>query len=400
VNRFGSVIMRRIVWTSMLMLTVSETLVLHWLLLVSGRPGLGWMQAVLCAVLVAAANFAIASLLRRRSRTIRPVWVMSRLFMVGSLGALVSGPLLILVFVSGGLALGLTRVFGGPDRVADVMFVAGGTVAVAIGFGSMLWGYLVGQRRVRVDRVDLPLRNLPVPLEGVRIAHISDLHIGQQLRAPRLRGLIERVNELEADLIVITGDIFDFDPSFIEEGCRELSRLRARHGVFAVLGNHDVYTGTEAVASALDRLTSIRLLRGEYVQVRIDGAPLYLLGFDDPGQSLSERDSESQTLVRLVQEVPKDGPSILLVHRPSFFRQAAALGLPVSLAGHTHGGQISLPPPAHHHNVARLITRWTRGLFEDGDSLLYVNRGLGVAGPPIRINCPREIALLRLVPRR
>ena len=382
------------------MVTVSETLLLHWLLLVSGRPGLGWLEGVLCAVLVAVANLAIVSLLRRGSQGIRPVWVMSRLFMVGSLGALVSGPLLILVFMSGGLALGLTQVFGGPDRVADAMFVAGGTVAVAIGFGSMLWGYLVGQRRVRVDRVDLPLRDLPVPLEGVRIAHISDLHIGQQLRAPRLRGLIERVNELEADLIVITGDIFDFDPSFIEEGCRELSRLRARHGVFAVLGNHDVYTGIEAVASAMDRLTSIRLLRGECVQVPIDGAPLYLLGFDDPGQSLSERDSESLTLERLAKEVPTDGPSILLVHRPSFFRQAAALGLPVSLAGHTHGGQISLPPPAHHHNVSRLITRWTRGLFEEGDSLLYVNRGLGVAGPPIRINCPREIALLRLVPRR
>ncbi len=384
----------------MLMLAVSETLLLHWILLVSGRPGLSWLQAVLCGVLVVGANLAIVSVLRRLSRSIQPVYVMSRLFMVGSLGALVSGPLLVLVFIGGGLAMGLTQILGGPDRVGDAMFVAGGTVAVAIGFGSMLWGYLVGQRRVRVDRIELPVRDLPVPLEGVRIAHISDLHIGQQLRAPRLRRLIERVNELEADLIVITGDIFDFDPSFIQEGCQELSQLKARHGVFAVLGNHDVYTGTEAVASAIQRFTPIRLLRGEWVELQIDGAPLYLLGFDDPGQSLSERDSESQTLARLAREVPKNGPSILLVHRPSFFRQAAALGLPISLAGHTHGGQISLPPPAHHHNVARLVSRWTRGLFEDGDSVLYVNRGLGVAGPPIRINCPREIALLRLVPRR
>jgi len=252
---------------------------------------------------------------------------------------------------------------------------------------------------VRVDRVDLPVRDLPPALEGIRIAHISDLHIGRQLRAPRLDRFVQRVNELEADLIVVTGDIFDFDPRFIEEGCRVLSKLRARHGVFAVLGNHDVYTGADAVASAIARLTSIRLLRDEWLTVPIEGTPLYLLGIDDPGKGWRERDSESPALERLAKEAPTDSTRILLVHRPSFFGQAAALGLPVALAGHTHGGQISLPPPAHHHNVSRLISRWTRGLFDDGESVLYVNRGLGVAGPPVRINCPREIALLKLVAR-
>jgi predicted MPP superfamily phosphohydrolase len=306
----------------------------------------------------------------------------------------------LLVFGLAAGALWLVQAFGGPTQSANTAFIAGGTVAVALGFGSILWGFLVGQRRVSVERIDLPMRHLPPQLAGIRIAHITDLHIGRQLRAPRLRKLLDRVNELEPDLIVLTGDIFDFDPSFIEEGCQELSKLHARHGVFAVLGNHDIYTGAEAVAAGINRLTSIRLLRDEWVALEIDGTPLYLLGIDDNAQALRERDSESRVLERLAREVPQDAARILLVHRPSYFRQAAALGLPVSLAGHTHGGQISLPPPAHHHNISRLATRWTRGLFVDGDSLLYVNRGLGVAGPPVRLNCPREIALLRLVPRR
>ena len=384
----------------MLLLAISETLLLHWLLLATGLSGLGWRQGAACTVLIALANLATAVTLRRLSWNIRAVWVMSRVFIIGSLGALLSGPLLIFVFIVVGGTLRLVQAFGGLPQAGDAVFVAAGTVAVALGFGSILWGYLVGQRRVRVERIDLPVRDLPPQLAGLRIAHISDLHIGRQLRAPRLRQFVDRVNELEADLIVVTGDIFDFHPTFIEEGCLELAKLSARYGVFAVLGNHDVYTGAEAVAAAIGRLTPIRLLRDEWVAVQVDGAPLYLMGIDDPGEGGRQRDSESHTLERLAQEVPVDGPRILLVHRPSFFRQAATLGIPISLAGHTHGGQISLPPPAHHHNLSRLLSHWTRGLFNDGEALLYVNRGLGVAGPPVRINCPREIALLRLMPRR
>jgi predicted MPP superfamily phosphohydrolase len=90
---------------------------------------------------------------------------------------------------------------------------------------------------------------------------------------------------------------------------------------------------------------------------------------------------------------------VLLVHRPSYFEQVVRLGLPLAIAGHTHGGQVALPAPLQHHNIARLMTTYTRGLFESENSLMYVNRGLGVAGPPIRLNCPREIARLELVAR-
>jgi predicted MPP superfamily phosphohydrolase len=210
------------------------------------------------------------------------------------------------------------------------------------------------------------------------------------------------VNALEPDMIVITGNVFDFDPRYIDEGAAELAALSAPLGVFAVLGNHDSYTGADAVAKALTERARIRVLRDEWTTIDVAGASLALVGVEDPGRGWNERDSEHAELERLARETPAHLPKLLLIHRPSWFAQAARLGFPIALAGHTHGGQIALPAPGHHHNVSRLISRWTRGLFEDAatGALLYVNRGLGVAGPPVRLNCAREIALLRLVSSR
>ena len=115
--------------------------------------------------------------------------------------------------------------------------------AVARSSGATWWG----QRRLVVEEIDLPMSGLPAGLAGMRLVQITDLHIGPQLRGPRLARFVERVNRLDPDLIAITGDIFDFDPSFIEDGCRELGKLRTRHGFYAVPGNQDVYTGPDAV---------------------------------------------------------------------------------------------------------------------------------------------------------
>ncbi len=389
--------MRYIGTLTLVALIASEALVLAWLWLAVTGSGLGLIGLGAALLAVLALNGSAIGWLTGRRRRRRRGFSLSPVWMIGSLGALATGPMLAGVFL---LVGGLLWAADALDHAgANLALVGGGGAAVALGFGSMLWGHFVGLRRVQVDRIDLPVRDLPAGLAGVRIAHITDLHIGPQLRAPLLREFVDRVNELEADLIVITGDIFDFDPAFIEEGCGELGKLSARHGVYGILGNHDHYTGAEAVAAGNARDTSIRLLRNEWVEIEIEGATLCLMGIDDPGRGWSDRDSESPEIERLAREAPQVPARVLLVHRPSFFRQAARLGLPISLAGHTHGGQISLPR-IQHQNVARLIAHWTRGLFEDGESLLYVNRGLGIAGPPIRLNCPREIALLRLVERR
>ncbi|MCP4037173.1 MAG: metallophosphoesterase, partial [bacterium] len=247
------------------------------------------------------------------------------------------------------------------------------------------------------DTLMLSLKNLPAQTRRLDIAHITDLHVGPLLRGPRLSEFVERINRLDTDLVVITGDIFDFDPRYIEEGCRELAKLRARHGVYAVLGNHDHYTGTEAVVAGLREQTAIRLLRDEWARIDIPGGQFVIVGLEDPEDGWMDKQSEHAELDRLAAEIPEDLPSLLLVHRPSFFHHAEELGFPLVLAGHTHGGQIALPF-ATHANMARMISERTRGLFRRGDSQMYVNRGLGMAGLPMRLNCPREITLIQLSP--
>jgi hypothetical protein len=207
---------------------------------------------------------------------------------------------------------------------------------------------------------------------------------------------VAETNRIGADLIVLTGDLFDGDPSHVDEGVRRLAKLRARLGVYAVLGNHDTYTGSERIASAISRLApGIRLLRDEWVALPVD-RPLYLAGVDDPGGDWTARDLQLRSLELLAKTLPDDGPTVLLVHRPEAFRQASRLGFPLVLAGHTHGGQISLPFPGGQLNPARILTPLVRGLYRRDDSILYVNRGVGMAGPRIRFNCSREIATVEL----
>jgi predicted MPP superfamily phosphohydrolase len=208
--------------------------------------------------------------------------------------------------------------------------------------------------------------------------------------------MVRDANGLEADMLVLTGDMFDFDPAYVEDGAKRLGDLRARLGVFAVLGNHDTYTGTEEVVAALaEHAPSIRLLRDEWVRLPVD-EPLYLAGIEDPGRNWTARDLELESLTRLAGTLPEDGPVLLLVHRPEAFRQAARLGFPLVLAGHTHGGQLALPLTRGQINLARVVSSFTRGVYHLHDSTLYVNRGIGVAGPAIRLNCTRELATVEL----
>jgi len=392
--------MAKIFHLALLLLTASEVLILHWWSLANGH-GFSAVTAGLAFVAVEALNLVLFPMARARIRSEGVALALSRGWIIGSVAALFTGVLLASAFAMAGvgwLLFYVTHIQETPSAPPlRPILVAVGGVAVALGFGSIAWAYWVGQRKVVVEKVRLPLGNVAPALRELRIAHITDLHIGPLLRGPLLRSLIAKVNSLDPDLVVITGDIFDFDPEFIEEGCRELGELRGRLGVFAILGNHDVYTGVDAVAEGIDRFTSIRLLRDEWVEVEVGSERLCLIGLEDTGKGWRERDAEDPTLARLAREAPSGVAKLLLVHRPSFFRQAARLGFPAMLAGHTHGGQVSLPFLGS-LNPSRLISRWTRGLFEEGDTVLYVNRGIGVAGLPLRLNCPREIALIQLVP--
>jgi predicted MPP superfamily phosphohydrolase len=370
----------------------------HWITVVlAGREGPGLGIGILLAALLVMGNAYLVPVLRRARRSGGVPAVVARAYMGLGVATILLGVAVMAIWLGFLPIGGLLALLGvSADFVLQVFRVVSipivGTIA-----GMLLWGFTVGQAYVAHTHLRVPLENLPEGLRGLRIVQTSDLHIGNRMQGRRLERLVARVNALDPDLIAVTGDIFDFDPSVLEQGARALAGLRARYGVFAVLGNHDTYTGTEEVAAALrDHAPALQLLRTEVVRLPVS-APFYLAGIDDPGRDWTARGVDIPDLQALAEKLPRDGPTVLLVHRPEAFPQAARLGFPLVLAGHTHGGQLALPSAGGHLNLARLVTRYHRGLFRENGSVLYVNRGAGVAGPALRVNCPREITTIELV---
>ncbi len=396
-DRFRRLFLNRLFVTLGLLLGVMQVVVGHWVIVVlAGQPGPGWALGLLLAGLLVAANARLIPVLRRaRSRGGLPR-ALARTYMGAGVATLLLGAAVLLSWVG---LFPLSQLLGLLGLSAETVFAVFrvASIAVVLALAAMLaWGFTGGQRKVVHDRIQVPLAGLEPELHGLRIVQISDLHIGNAMEGERLDRLVDQVNALEPDLLAVTGDIFDFDPRHVEDGARRLGRLSARLGAFAVLGNHDTYTGTELVADALGSLApALRLLRGDIVRLPTP-APLYVAGVDDPGHDWNARECHLPDLERLADDRPDDGPVVLLVHRPQAFPQAARLGFPLVLAGHTHGGQLALPTPGGRHNLARIITQFDRGLFRVNGSVMYVNRGIGVGGPSLRMNCPREITTIEL----
>ena len=383
--------------TLALVLGGTQVLIGHWAtVVVAGREGPGPALGLGLAAGLVYGNWRLLPVLRRARHTDGWPRRAARLYMSVGLGTLLLGLAVLLSWIGFLPLQGALAAAGVAPDVSFAAFRAASAAIVGTMAALLIWGFTGGQARIERTHVRVALPGLDEALRGLRIVQISDLHIGNGMEGRRLDRLVERVNALEADVLALTGDLFDFDPRHVEDGARRLAGLRARHGVYAVLGNHDGYTGLELVAESLGRLApQIVLLRRDLVRVPT-GAPLYLAGIDDPVQRFTERNLHLPELEELAARQPDDGPTILLVHRPEAFPQAARLGFPLVLAGHTHGGQLALPTRGGRYNLAGLVTRYHRGLFSENGSVLYVNRGVGVAGPAIRINCAREIATIEL----
>src|SRR5262249_53713703 len=190
----------------------------------------------------------------------------------------------------------------------------------------------------------------------------------------------------------VTGDVIDSRSTDLDHWVPELSRLRARHGVFAVLGNHDAYAGSDRVAAALRASTSWRLPRGGVATLEVEGGRPPPSGLEDHRAPRS-----AAILLELRAEVRAGEPCVLLVHQPALFPAAARLGVPLTLAGHTHGGQVALPGVPVVNTARILMTRFDAGTFACGDAVLHVNMGLGTSGQRVRIAAPREITVVTLL---
>jgi predicted MPP superfamily phosphohydrolase len=275
-------------------------------------------------------------------------------------------------------------------------FLIGSAASAAAALG--LYSTEVARHEIDVVHLDVPIRRLPDPFAGFRIVQISDIHFDQYTEPGFLSRVLTRINSLAPDMVLLTGDFVSRGPMPVRFAqreawrCSEVLRSLACALRFAILGNHDTVVGSPEVIAALAS-SNIPTLVDRYLPIERDGKRLWLSGVNDPG-------TEEPRLDRAIPTNP-DGPVLLMAHEPDYvdrvLRQPEARRIDLMLSGHSHGGQVRLP------GLGPLILppmgrKYVEGHFRFGPLQLYVNRGIGTVGLPIRLNCPPEITVLTLHP--
>jgi len=281
-----------------------------------------------------------------------------------------------------------------PGRRAFLRTAAVASTGAATAFG------LTGAREAYGDpgvtRLTLPFTDLPPGLDGLRIVQLSDLHAGPLVGSGVLRRWRELAERERPELLLFTGDLVDSRPEELQPLLDAFAGFPAPLGRFAILGNHDYFDDPRPIWRDLEA-AGIRCLENAAALVPRGGSTLALLGLQDP----MARNGRFRRMVfgpgprpaEAARDLPADAFRVCMNHRPSEWEQALAAGARLTLSGHTHGGQINPIPGV---SSARLIGPRTAGLYREGEDLLYVSRGLGVVGLPIRIAAPPEIAVFTL----
>ncbi len=262
------------------------------------------------------------------------------------------------------------------------------------------YGLLHSRLDVEVVRPRIPLARLPKAFDGFRIAQLSDIHISPFTTADYIHRCVSITNELKPDLIALTGDYIAWDTEQQGEVVRTLAGLRAPFGVFGCLGNHEEESGTEESITRLFAAKGIHILRQARAPIVLGGETLNLIGIDEPhGRTETEWRRDVHRKLRQIKELMMpETVNILLSHGdfPHMFDRVAELGIDLMLAGHTHGGQLSLDFVHRGLNLSHLIYDYNSGWYEKNGAQLYVNRGIGTTGFPIRLGARPEISVFEL----
>ncbi len=276
------------------------------------------------------------------------------------------------------------------DASRRKMLIAGSNLAV-IGLSGVLTGYGVieARRRPRILPVEVPLPNLPPQFDGFKIVQISDLHVGPTIKRNWVEMVGQVADDAGGDLVVLTGDLVDGTVPQLREDTAPLRDLSARFGRYFVTGNHDYYSGVMPWLEEIDRL-GWGVLLNQHRVIEKDGAQLVIAGVTDltaAGHIADQRSSPQGAIAG----APVGAVRILLAHQPKSVVEASAAGFDLQLSGHTHGGQF-FP----WDNFARLAQPYLSGLHRHDNMWIYVSRGTGYWGPPVRIGQPSEITLITL----
>jgi predicted MPP superfamily phosphohydrolase len=223
----------------------------------------------------------------------------------------------------------------------------------------------------------------------MRVVQLTDIHAGLYMTREQIRRYADLVNGLRPDLFVLTGDYISNSMSFLPGCLEEVARVQARYGTFATLGNHEHWFGKPREVSAVFRRHNIPLLDNAHRVIQTEQGPLAVAGIDDLRTGRPDLDAA-------LHGIDPSIPTLLLSHRPEIFPLAARHGIPLTLAGHWHGGQIKLSFLGVDLSIAHAFSPYPEGLYRISDSRLYVSRGIGTTATPIRLNAPPEVTLFHL----
>ncbi len=300
-----------------------------------------------------------------------------------------------------------------PDPSRRTFFRTASVVAGAAPFLGVMYGYAAERLRYQVHRIEIPIPNLPVQMDGMSMVQISDIHLSGYMTRESVRRAVDMANDLGADLAVVTGDLITGIHDPIADCVDEVRHLYAPLGVYGCNGNHEIYARAEDLAEKLYQQAGMKMLRRENATITYRGGQLNLIGVDYQRER-TPSGRKTQMLGNLEPLIRRDMPNILLSHNPNAFNRAAELGVELTLAGHTHGGQVKVEILDVSISPARFISDYIAGLYHrpllmpdvprrmgetiklmpnapNGLSSLYVNRGLGTVGAPVRLGVPPEI---------
>ncbi len=345
-------------------------------------PGGWWTLAVLA---VACTLIPLGTILRlRQTRRYAGRWtrlLILRPFWYITLALLLLAPLGVLAMIGGALA--------GRSVSAEQWTLAIGGIVLAV---FLLAGYL-GSRKLVVRRLTIPITDLPEEFDGLRITQLSDLHVGPHTSRRFLARVARQVEELAADIIVVTGDMVDDFAGDVDIYASAFGALSAPLGVYAIPGNHDIYANWPAVRERLERLP-LKVLVNDVHLIRRGNATIAMLGTGDPAGGEGGTEAGGPDMDAALDLVPPSVVTIALAHNPLLWPALARHGVALTLSGHTHNGQFAIP--ALGWSLASPFLEHTTGLYREGPSRLYINPGTNYWGIPFRLGTPAEVTAIEL----
>ncbi|HKW49724.1 MAG TPA: metallophosphoesterase [Gemmatimonadaceae bacterium] len=361
-----------------------------WVVLAVVASGMGWPGPVIVAVAAVYTTVPLLAFMRWRGWPFYP----NAFFRVAVVRVLLYTQLL-LPFVAGAALIGM--LIGAPFGTA-LLFGRGfaGTVLL-MGALVLIAGY-IGSRRLVVREVEASVRGLPASFDGLRIAQISDLHVGPQTSKRFLAHVAETVGRVAADIIAVTGDVVDDRAEDVPWYVAAFARLRAPLGVYLIPGNHDIYAGWDAVSRSLSASTDLTILVNDSRVVERAGARLAIVGTGDPAArarwSTVPNEQAAPDVDRALAEVPGATTIVAFAHNPALWPGLAERGVALTLSGHTHWGQFALP--RFGWSLASPFLDHAMGGHREGDALLYINPGTGYWGIPFRLGAFPEVTVVTL----